>query len=486
MGESLRNKTVNSVMWSAIERFSVQGVQFILTIIIARLVLPSDYGLVAMLGIFLAIAQVFIDSGFSNALIQRQDRTEVDFSTVFYFNIVVGIVAYVLLYISSSYIASFYNEAKLELLTKIIGLNLIISSFSVVQRAKLTIVLNFRIQALISLIAVFISGVVGICLAYKGYGVWAIAVQALLNNFLSVVLLWILVRWIPQFCFSKASFLKLFGFGAKLLLANLLNIIYLNIYSLVIGKRFSAESLGFYNRASTIVQFPSLNISNIINRVLYPVFCEIQDDNEKLLQSYRRSIRMTAYCVFPLMTTLLCLSKSFVYVVLGEKWLPSGELLQILCLAYFLTPIMILMVQILNIKGRSDYSLQAEFYKKGSSFLILFATISFGVKAMCWGLVFYSICDFLIMTFFIRKIFSGITFKEHLNLLLPILLICILIAIIISLVSLIILNPVYKILIGGFIAVISLWGFSFIFKLPEYIFVKQLISKYLKGKSNDT
>ena len=177
-------------MWSAVERFSVQGIQFILTIIIARLVSPSDYGLIAMLGIFLAIAQTFIDSGFSNALIQKQDRTEADFSTVFYFNIVVGVVVYLLLYLCSPFIASFYNEPKLDLVTKVVGLNLIISSFSVVQRAKLTIALNFKLQAVASLIAVIISGGIGVYMAYVGYGVWAIAIQALLNNFLNTVFVW--------------------------------------------------------------------------------------------------------------------------------------------------------------------------------------------------------------------------------------------------------------------------------------------------------
>lgn len=479
MGESLKNKAAKGVIWSAIERFSVQGIQFILTIIIARLVSPSDYGLIAMLGIFLAIAQTFIDSGFSNALIQKQDRTETDFSTVFYFNIVVGIIVYLLLYLCSPFIASFYNEPKLDLITKVVGLNLIISSFSVVQRAKLTIALNFKLQAVASLIAVVISGVVGVYMAYVGYGVWAIAVQALLNNFLNTLLLWIVAKWMPGICFSWESFKGLFGFGSKLLMADLLNTIYLNLYSLVIGKRFSATLLGYYNRTSTIAQFPSINISSIVNRALFPILCEVQNDDEKLLDTYKKAIRITAYCIFPLMTTMLCLAKPFILVALGEKWLPSSELLQILCLAYFMTPIMILMFQVLNVKGRSDYSLKAEFYKKGSSIALLFITMPFGVKIMCWGLVIYAVCDFLIMIFFLKKVLNHITLKEHFKLLSPIVGICILMAIFLLFTLFIISNPILKILAGIFIAIICFWGFSSIFKLQEYFFLKQIIFKYL-------
>lgn len=204
MSESLKVKTITSVVWSAIERFSVQGIQFLLTIIVARLISPFDYGLVAMLGIFLAIAQTFIDSGFSNALIQKKDRTEIDFSTVFYFNIVVGLVVYWILYISAPYISDFYDEPQLDIITKVISLSLVINSLSVIQRTKLTIILNFRIQAIISLISVIVSGSAGIFLAYMGYGVWAIIAQTLLNALLNTVFLWLFTKWIPLFCFSIA------------------------------------------------------------------------------------------------------------------------------------------------------------------------------------------------------------------------------------------------------------------------------------------
>lgn len=478
MSETIKSKAAKSVLWSAVERFSVQGVQFVLTIVIARLVSPSDYGLIAMLGIFIAIAQTFIDSGFSNALIQKQQRTETDFSTVFYFNIVVGITVYLLFYLCSPYIASFYNEPELDIIAKVVGLNLIISAFSVVQRAKLTIALNFKLQALISLSSVLISGITGISLAYLGYGVWAIVFQSLINNFLNSVLLWSLAKWIPRICFSWKSFNQLFKYGSKLLMAGVLDTIYLNLYSLVIGKRFSATSLGYYNRTSTIAQFPSINISGIINRALFPILCEVQNHKEELVDTYNKTVRITACCVFPLMTILFCLSEPLIEVILGEQWMPSGKLLQILCLAYFMTPIMILMLQILNVKGRSDYSLKAEFCKKGTSLLLLLITMPFGIKVMCWGLVVYAVCDFLIMSFFLRKVLAQATIRHHIRLLSPIISICILTTIVTLSVLSFILNPVLKVWGGLMVAIICFCFFFTVFRFQEYFFVKRFIINF--------
>lgn len=483
MNESLKNKAARSVMWSAVERFSYQSVQFLLTIIIARLVSPTDYGLIAMLGIFLAIAQTFIDSGFSNALIQKQDRTETDYSTVFYFNIVVGVVVYILLYLCSPFIASFYNEPKLDLVTKVVGLNLIISSFSVVQRAKLTIALNFKLQAVASLIAVFISGLVGVYMAYVGYGVWAIAFQALLNNFLNTLLLWMLTKWIPRICFSWEAFKVLFKFGSKLLLAGLLNTVYLNLYSLVIGKRFSATSLGYYNRTSTIVQFPSNNLSNIINRAMYPILCETQENNEKLLYVYKNSIKIISFCIFPLMTILFCLAKPLIYIVLGEKWLPCIPLLQILCIAYIGSPLMLFMSQIITIQGKSEYALKGEIYKKSTAIILLLTTMPFGLEIMCIGLIIYSFFDFIIMYSFLKKILLGITLMDHIKLLAPITIICIFSGVMTYIITNFISHPIYEIFIGVLFIVSCVIIGSIFMKMNELVFFKQLITKLYTNKS---
>lgn len=404
MNDSLKHQAVKGVMWSAVERFSVQGIQFILTIIIARLVLPSDYGLIAMLGIFLAIAQVFVDSGFSNALIQKKDRTETDFSTVFYFNIFISIIIYFLLYISAPYISTFYKEPELSSVTRWIGLNIIISSFSIVQRAKLTINVDFKRQAKASLVAVLVSGAIGIFLAYKGWGVWALVAQTLSNSLLNTLLLWIFAKWIPKWVFSRESFHTLFSFGSKLLLSGLLHTIYINLYSLVIGRRYSSMDVGFYNRAYQFANFPSINIVGIINRVIFPIQCEMQDDNERLKTSFIKYLRMSCFIIFPLMIIMAVLSKPFILLLLTEKWLPAAELLSILCFAYMWYPVMVVNNQILNVKGRSDYFLYAEIIKKIVAITILLITLPFGVRTLCWGIVVYNFFDMAIIIYYTKKV----------------------------------------------------------------------------------
>ena len=251
-------RVANSVFWSGIERLSVQGIQFVLTIILARMVSPSDYGLIALLTVFLVMAQVFIDSGFSMALIQKQNPTDKDFSTVFYFNIIVGVAIYLFLFFAAKYIALFFKEPHLELIAKVVFLNIIITSFAVVQRAKLTIALNFKLQTVASLFAVISSGILGVYLAYNGYNVWALVLQTLLNNLLNVCCLWILVKWFPSFSFSWESFRQLFTFGSKLLLAGVISSFYGQLYTIVIGREFSTVNLGYYNRASSFANWFSI------------------------------------------------------------------------------------------------------------------------------------------------------------------------------------------------------------------------------------
>ena len=251
---SLKQKTISGVLWSCVERFSVQGIQFVIMVII---LLPSDYGMIGMLAIFIAIAQTLIDSGFSNALIQKKDRSEIDYSTLFYFNIVVGIILNFILFFSSPLIARFYNTPELTGLTRVLALNLFINSLAVVQRAILSIKIDFKTQAKASFSAAIISGIVGIVMAYTGFGVWSLAVQTVLNAFVNTVLLWIFSKWIPLKVFSFESFKKLFAFGSKLLASGLLDTIYRNIYTIVIGKKFASTDLGYFTRADQFAQFPS-------------------------------------------------------------------------------------------------------------------------------------------------------------------------------------------------------------------------------------
>lgn len=471
-----QNKAIKGVLWSAIERFSVQGIQFILSIIIARLVMPSEYGLIAMLTIFLAIAQCFIDSGFGNALIQKQNRTETDYSTVFYFNIVVALVFYFILYISAPYIALFYKEPQLNAITKWVGLNIVLISFSIVQRAKLTINLDFKTQAQASLSAVIISGAIAIYLAYHNYGVWALVVQSLLNNFLNTFILALRTKWIPKLVFSKESFKGLFSFGSKLMLSGLLHTIYLNLYSLVIGRFYSSSNVGFYNRSYTIAQYPSSNIVSVISRAIYPIQCSEQNNTEKLSNSFHKYLRMECYIIFPLMIGLAALSKPLIHILLTEKWLPAAPLLAILSIAYMWYPVMVLNNQILNVKGRSDYFLQAEIIKKIIAFAILFITLPFGMKILCLGIILYNIMDMAIIIFYAKKVIKTSYFKQ-IKELIPILILSVTMGIIVYFITLLFNNNFPALILGFLIGAIYYLIISKIFKFQEFQILLTSIKK---------
>ena len=404
MTKPQQNRVANGIIWSAVERFSVQGVQFLLSIVIARLISPSDYGLIAMLGIFLAVAQQFIDSGFSNALVQKKDRSDVDFSTVFYSNLAIAAVVYAALYAAAPWIADFYSEPKLTPVTRWIGLTVVLMAFSIVQRAKLTIELDFKIQAKLSFVSVTASGLCGVVLAWQGYGVWALVVQTLANNFLNSLLLWIFARWRLRPVFSWTSFRSLFSFGSKLLAVGILHVLYSNVYTLIIGKKFSASDVGYFNRAQTLAMFPSVNISSIITRALYPAQCSIQDDEETLKQSFLDSLRTSAFVIFPLMVGLSILAEPLIRIVLTEKWIDSVKILSILCIAYLPYPLMALNWQLVNVKGRSGLALKSELWGKSIAFVILVTTLPWGLIAICWGMVASGVIDLVVMIHYVKKV----------------------------------------------------------------------------------
>ena len=448
----MASKTVNGLFWSSMERISVQGAQFVLSLFIARILSPSDYGLVAMLGIFMAVAQTFVDSGFSNALIQKQGRTDVDYSTVFFFNIFIGIAMYLLLFSTAPFIASFYSQPQLETIIKFVGLNLILTSFCAVQRAQLTISLDFKKQAIISFSTVAISGGIGIWLAYHGYGVWTLVIQSLLTNLL-------------------------FGFGSKLLAGGLLHTIYLNLYSLVIGKYFSSADLGNFNRATSLAQYVSVNITSIITRVTYPIECQIQHDNEELQRKFFMFIRMTAFIIFPLMIGLCVLADPLIRVILTDKWVHTVPYLQILSIAYMWDPISRLNWDLLNVKRRSDYSLRSEIIKKLIAVTILVITIPFGITIMCAGIAAYALCDIYVLTRFTKRLLPDVYLRKELKALCPILLLSISMGLIIYICVSFIPILLFKLIVGIIIGICYYLTLSYLLKWEEIDFILSLILK---------
>lgn len=404
MAESLKHKTVKGTIWSSVERFSVQGIAFVVMIVMARILTPEDYGLVGMVTIFIAVSQSLVDSGFSQALIRKQDRTETDNSTVFFFNIAVGLFLYLILFLCAPLIARFYDQPLLTPLTRLISLSVLINSFVVVQRALLTVKIDFKTQAKASLSAAIIAGAVGITMAYTGFGVWAIVWYQLVNLAVNVGLLWVFSRWRPRLLYSWDSFRELFSFGSKLALSGIIDTLYNNIYLIVIGKVFKASDLGYYTRSSQFAQFPSSNLSAIMQRVTFPVLCTIQDDDDRLRSVYRRFLRLSAFVVFPLMCGLAGVSYPFIRLILGEKWLFSAELLQIICLSMMWYPVHAINLNLLQVKGRSDLFLRLEIVKKCLGVAVLCATVPLGLVAMCWGSLLSSILCLVINTHYTGKL----------------------------------------------------------------------------------
>lgn len=476
MNNSLKSKAINSIVWSALERFSAQGIQFVLGIIIARLVTPSEFGLIAMLGIFLAVAQCFIDSGFGNALIQKQDRTETDYSTVFYFNIVIAIGFYGILYASASYIAVFYKEPLLETVTKWVGVNIIVSAFSIVQRARLSIQLDFKTQAKTSLIAVCSSGLIGVYLAYNAWGVWTLVLQTLLNNLINTILLWIFTKWTPKRMFSCTSFKQLFSFGSKLMLSGFLHVIYVNLYSLVIGRKYSATDVGYYNRMCSIAQYPSINIVSIITRAVYPIQCSIQDDEEKLSRSFHQYLRMACFIVFPLMVGLAVMAETLVKLLLTDLWLPAAHLLSILSIAYMWQPVMTINNQILNVRGHSDYFLKAEIIKKIIAIIILIITMPMGLTILCVGVLFYSFFDIIIIIYYSKKVICT-AYMRQLKDILPIFMLSVGMGIFIFLIKSFFSNLYLQLLISILSGIVFIIVFSILFRIKELNAVYSILRK---------
>ena len=404
MEQSLKDKTVKGVVWSSIDRFSTQGISFVFSILIARLLLPSDYGVIAMLGIFMAVSQCFIDSGFGTALIRKNDRTETDYCTVFYFNIVVACFFYGLLWLASPYIALFYDMPLLETVTKVVGLNLIVGSLSGIQSAQLSIAIDFKSRAKISVVTTLFTGVVGLWLAYSGYGVWALVFQGLSSNILRTLLLWVYVKWRPQWVFSWKSFREMFSFGSKMLASGLLDTIYNNIYTIVIGKCFNSAALGVYSRADGLAQFPSSNITGVLQAVTFPVLSSIQNDEERLAVGYKKLLRLSAFVIFPAMVGLAAVADPFIRLALTDKWEGAIRFLQIICFSMMWYPIHAINLNLLTATGRSDYFLKLEVIKKVQGVIVLAVTVPMGLVAMCYGRIVSSLISLVWNTYYTKKI----------------------------------------------------------------------------------
>lgn len=401
--ESLRSKTKKGLYWKMGSNLANTGMAFIFSIILARLLAPDAYGVIGMLGVFMAIVGVFIDCGFSQALITKQDRTQVDFSTEFWFNIVVGLVGYSVLFIASPFIAKFYNMPILSPILRVIGLQVVINSLCVVQGSQFAIRLDFKTPAKLSVVSQITTGVIGILLAYLGWGVWALVFQSMTGCVLNAILLWVIVGWRPSRVFSKESFKYQWNYGSKILGASLIQQVYDNLYPLVIGKFFSSKALGLYSRAQGFASLPSSNISGVLGSVTMPVLSKINNDMPRLTSVYRRMIKTAAFIVFPMMLGLAAVADPLIKVLLNAQWYPCIPYLQLLCIAMIWQPISYIHLSILKVAQRTDVVLKLEIIKRIAGITSIACSVPFGVIGMCKAYILLYVFCFALNTVYTSK-----------------------------------------------------------------------------------
>jgi O-antigen/teichoic acid export membrane protein len=441
---SLKNRAVTAVIWSSIEVFLSKGVGFITLIILARLLTPADFGTVGLLSIFIGLASVFIESGFSSALIQRKEVSPTDISSIFYYNIGMALILSTVLVLASPLIAKFFNIPILKYLTWLMAANLLIGSFGSIQRTLITRALDIRKLFISSLIAFIISGAIAIALAWKGYGVWSLGVQTLAATIVSTILLWTLSAWRPKLIISVKAIRSLFKFSSFLLISSLLDTLFSRINTLMIGKIYTPQDLGYYSQADSLQQMPAGILSNIIQRVAFPVFSAAHENHELLRAGLRKSITFVMMINIPLMLGLSVTAKPLIFVLLGRQWEPSVTYLQILCLGGMLWPFHVLNLSVLTAQGRSDLFFRLEIIKKFLGICLISIACFFGITAIAWSSVATGAICFIVNAYYSNKFLHYGFFAQIMDIL--------------------------PYLAVGFIMAVSVWGAS-LFPLETHYFL---------------
>lgn len=419
---SLRDKTITGVFWSFIQQGGAQGIQFVVIIVLARVLTPEDFGLIAMLAIFLELSQILITTGFGEALIQKKNTDADDFSAIFYINLVASLTLYIILFFSAPLIADFYAQPALINLTRVLTLVLIINAFSFVQEKRLVKMMKFKVLAKIHIPAIVISAIISVVLAYIGYGVWSLVALKLVYRFVFAVIIWSYSKWRPLFSFHKEKAKELFSFGSKLILSSLFNAVFRNAYLVVIGKFFPVNMLGYYKNAWDLERKPSMLVFGVINSVTFSAFSTIQDNTNKLKENYKKTIQLLFFFLCPVFIFAGTLAEPLFSVLLTNKWLPAVPFFQILCLAGIFEPITSFNLSILNVKGRSDIYLKLTVLNKVVIAVGILLAIPYGI----WALVTFQSLRFVI-AYFVNGYFSGrlieYPLKEQVKDVLPVLII---------------------------------------------------------------
>lgn len=483
--ESLKNKTVKGASWSFIDSIAGQGITFLVGLVLARLLTPEEYGLIGIIIIFIAVFNSIVDSGFSNALIRKNDAKDIDYNTVFISNLVLSVVLFGVLYISSPAISGFFKQPQLIPLLRVMGSIVIINAFAIIQRTIFVKKVDFKTQTKVSLISSIASGAVGIGMAVRGCGVWSLVGQQISRQLLNSAFLWLFSSWYPKLQFSFQSFKELFSFGWKLLVSGLIDTLWREIYQVIIGKWYAPATLGQYTRAQQFASICSSNLTTVVQRVSYPILSSVQDDKERLKNGYKRIIKVTMLLTFTLMLGLAAVAKPMILVLIGEQWLPSVPFLQIICLQMMLYPLHSLNLNMLQVQGRSDLFLKLEIIKKIIAIGPLLLGIFVNIYWMLGGSVIIGFIAYYLNAYYSGP-FLNYSIKEQVKDILPSFGVAVAMSVPVFVMSFIPMSPFIllplQIVVGASITIVICEAT----KLPEYFEIKgiamPIINKVIKRK----
>lgn len=474
-----RQKIFSNLIWRFLERTGAQLVAFIVAIVLARILTPEDYGTIALITVFTTILNVFVDSGLGSALVQKKGADNVDFSTVFYTNVIFCIILYAILFFVSPLIADFYKRQELTAVIRVLGITILISGVKNIQQSYVSKTLQFKKFFFATLVGTVIAAIVGVWMAYHGFGVWALVAQQITNLSIDTILLWITVKWYPNFVFSFERLKGLFSFGWKLLVSALIDTTYNNLRQLIIGKKYTSEDLAFYNKGNLFPFAIVSNVDNAINNVLLPVMSQEQDDKAKVKQMTRRAIKTSTYCISPLLMGLAACAPAVVHILLTDKWLPCIPYLRIFCITYMFWPVHTTNLTAISSLGRSDLFLKLEIIKKIMGLTILVSTMWFGVMIMAYSLLLMDVLGQIINSWPNKRLINY-SYLEQLKDILPGIGTAVVMGLLVSLINYLSIAEWLKLLIqipAGILIFISL---SKIFKIDSYSYLKTLIAGKIK------
>lgn len=477
---SLRKTATQGIFWTFLQKFGTQLIGFVISLVLARLLMPEEFGLLAMIYIFTGVASILIDGGLTQSLIRSKNPGQEDYSTVFFFNLIGSVIIYFVIYFGAPLIADFYNQEVLVNIVRVYCLIFIIQAFSTVQRTRLTKLMDFKTQTLVAIPSLIGSGALGIYLAYQGFGVWSLVWMAVFQTLLSTIQFWIYSKWQPSLIFSRRKLKEHFSFGYKMTLSGLLNVVFSNIYNIIIGRYFAAASVGFYTRADTLKQMPVNIISSILDKVTYPLFASIQNDDIRLKRVYKEIMQMVVFVIAPVLVIMGVVAEPLFRFLFTEKWLPAVPYFQILCLAGILYPIHSYNLNILKVKGRSDLFLKLEIVKKVLVIAVVAISIQFGVMGLVWGQVITSVLAFFINTYYSGKLIDYKALEQILDIL-PVLVVAFIVgATVWAMDHYLHINELvdfYRLIILGFTGVVLYVSFAYVFKMSALSSIRKIILK---------